>query len=70
MNYRLVNRYIKKMNRLEEEIYILKGKQREIISIMNHNGFDVIGKSYGLPYPTYSVYRQENDEILEEFWGK
>lgn len=69
MNRRLVNRYLKKMNRIEEEIYLLKSKQKEIISIMNHNGYDIIGKSYGLPYKTYSAYRQEEDEILNEFWS-
>lgn len=70
MNKRLVRRYINKINKIEEEIFYLKSKQREIIKILNHHKLDVIGKSYGLPYPTYFIYSVENDEILNHFWGE
>lgn len=70
MNKRIVRRYLNKLNKIEENIFNLQSQKKVIINIMNTKGYDVIGKSYGLPYPVYSAYRQENDEILNEFWGE
>lgn len=70
MKQKTIKRYINKLNRLEEEIFHIKVEKRTIIKELNNKGYDVIGKSYGLPYPTYHIYNKESDELLDYFWGK